>query len=202
MAIGIVVWLYVLAYFFIASFFNVVRATVFSWALLFALIHSIAFALLALALLEAPQALTYVRSYFASGDMAPASAIVLAISGALFIAVLAATIAYISVHFSWPSAFVTTIPEVIAYTLIAVWLNTVVLHVLKASLGIGPHIFGSFAKLGPTFWLGILVGVLAAITQSGTQQPGTPNPVRAAKLKSRLELPAKAQQLQLPNGAP
>lgn len=161
--ISVVVWIYVLLYYFVASCLKVVRTTLFSWALLFALIHSIAFVVLAVALLNAPWSLTHIRSYFEGANDAAWIAIAVSIAGVLLVSVLLAVVAFASAYFSWPTAFLTTIPELIAYTLISVWLNSAGLHLLKGLSGIGPTDFGSVGQLGPTFWAGLAFGIVAFV---------------------------------------
>jgi len=178
--ISVAVWICVLAYFFIASCVDVVRTAIFSWALGFALLHTIAFVFLALALLNAPWALTHIRTYFATGNDVALAAIGIAVAGILSTSVFMAVIAFASAHFSWPRAVFTAIPELIAYTLIAIWLNSVALHLAKGLFGIGPDNFGSFAKLGSTFYVGVIVGIAAffvALYQSGKRKSPQPAPV-------------------------
>lgn len=157
LVVYIIVYLFLTLYHLFLSVLHVVRTAIFSWALLFALIHSVAFAVLAAALLAAPHALSEVRSYF-SGTESASWSISLAIAGVLGVSIFLAVIAFISAYFSWPGAFFITVPETIAYTLIAVWLNSLALHALRWTRQWGPS---SFDQTGWVFWGGLGLAVLA-----------------------------------------
>jgi len=190
LVIFIVVFIFLALYQLFLSILHVVRTAIFSWALLFALIHSIAFLILAAALLAAPEALGAVRSYF-SGTESASWSIAFAITGVLGVSIFLAVIAFVSAYFSVPVTFFVTVPETIAYTLIAVWLNSTALHVLRWTRQWGPP---NFDQTGFVFWGGLGLAALALLyalfqTSRGTSAEATPLGTVVANISSSARLP-------------